>query len=86
MATADNLDTPIAKKIDLSKGKLPFKGKGLSGCVDINSKSIERETTDTNAGLNQFEIRSTSTVHFSLKYEEFSTRKFVIFSQFLLMH
>jgi len=43
MATADNLDTPIAKKIDLSKGKLPFKGKGLSGCVDINSKSIEEQ-------------------------------------------
>ena len=43
MATADNLHTPIAKKIDLSKGKLPFKGKGLSGCVDINSKSIEEQ-------------------------------------------
>ena len=43
MATADNLDTPIAKKIDLSKGKLPFKGKGLSGCVDIISISIEEQ-------------------------------------------
>ena len=43
MATADNFNASIADKIDLSKGKLPFKGRGLSGSIDINSKSIEEQ-------------------------------------------
>ena len=43
MATADNLGTSIAKKIDLSRGKLPFKGKGLSGCIDINSNQLKNK-------------------------------------------
>ena len=41
MAAADNFNTSIANKIDLNKGKLPYKGRGLSGSIDINSKSIE---------------------------------------------
>ena len=30
----------VGEKIDINKGKLPYKGRGLSGCIDINSKSF----------------------------------------------
>ena len=41
MASVDNIDSSLEYKIDLDQGKLPFKGKGLSGCIDINSQPIE---------------------------------------------
>ena len=33
----------VGEKIDINKGKLPYKGRGLSGCIDINSKSFEEQ-------------------------------------------
>ena len=41
MASVDKIDSAIEYKIDLNAGKLPYKGRGLSGCIDINSQPIE---------------------------------------------
>ena len=32
----------VGEKIDINKGNL-YKGRGLSGCIDINSKSFEEQ-------------------------------------------
>jgi ribulose-5-phosphate 4-epimerase/fuculose-1-phosphate aldolase len=43
MEIADKIDKKPAFKIDLAKGKLPFKGKGLSNSVNIANCTLEEQ-------------------------------------------
>ena len=43
MEIADKIDKKPAYNIDLAKGKLPFKGKGLSNSVNIATCTLEEQ-------------------------------------------